>query len=276
MARSYIRHYKDSVILFYDSEFGTPQSYFDNFGIPQNRVVHTPITDIEELRHDLSVQIDNITRTDKVIIVIDSLGNLASRKEVTDALEGNEKSDMTRAKVIKSMFRIITPKLTLKNIPLVVINHTYKEMGMFPKDIVSGGTGSYLAADNIWVLGRRQDKDGNEISGYDFIINIEKSRYVREKSKIPITISYDGGINKWSGLLDLAIEAGYIVSPTKGWYSTVDKNTGEVGTQKMRAGDIEDSDDFWKKMFSETDFAAWIENKYKLANGRIISDGEEE
>ena len=274
LASSFIRKYKDAVILFYDSEFGTPQSYFKTFGIPLDSVVHTPITDVEELKHDISVQLQNLQREDKVIIVIDSIGNLASKKETDDALEGKSVADMSRAKALKSLFRIVTPKLTLKDIPMVVINHTYKEIGMFPKDIVGGGTGSYYGSDNIWIIGRQQDKDGTEIAGYHFVINIEKSRYVKEKSKIPITVSYDGGINKWSGLLDLAIEAGIIVKPKNGWYARVNDQTGELGSN-MRANDIVDNRDFWKSVFEETNFAEWIKNKYTLAVGEILADDEE-
>jgi RecA/RadA recombinase len=275
LASSYLRKYKDAVILFYDSEFGTPQSYFKTFGIPLDSVVHTPVMDVEELKHDISVQLQNLQRTDKVIIVVDSIGNLASKKETEDALDGKSVADMTRAKSLKSLFRIVTPKLTLKDIPMVVINHTYKEIGMFPKDIVGGGTGSYYGSDNIWIIGRQQDKDGTEIQGYHFVINVEKSRYVREKSKIPITVSYDGGINKWSGLLDLAIEAGIIVKPKNGWYARVNSETGELSTN-MRAGDIVDNRDFWMSVFQETNFADWIRNKYTLAVGEILSDDNED
>jgi RecA/RadA recombinase len=275
LASSYLRKYKDAVVLFYDSEFGTPQSYFKTFGIPLDSVVHTPVMDVEELKHDISVQLQNLQRTDKVIIVVDSIGNLASKKETEDALDGKSVADMTRAKSLKSLFRIVTPKLTLKDIPMVVINHTYKEIGMFPKDIVGGGTGSYYGSDNIWIIGRQQDKDGTEIQGYHFVINVEKSRYVKEKSKIPITVSYDGGINKWSGLLDLAIEAGIIVKPKNGWYARVNSETGELSTN-MRAGDIVDNRDFWMSVFQETNFADWIRNKYTLAVGEILSNDEDD
>jgi RecA/RadA recombinase len=139
MASSFLRKYKDGVVLFYDSEFGTPQSYFKTFNIPLDSVVHTPITDVEELKHDLSVQLKELTRDDKVIIIIDSIGNLASRKETEDAEEGKAVADMTRARALKSFFRIITAKLTLKDIPMIVVNHTYKEIGLYPKDIVGGG-----------------------------------------------------------------------------------------------------------------------------------------
>jgi hypothetical protein len=165
---------------------------------------------------------------------------------------------------------MITPHLSLKDIPMIVINHTYKEIGLYPKDIVGGGTGSYYGSDNIWILGRQQEKDADGISGYHFVINVEKSRYVKEKSKIPITVSYDGGINRWSGLLDVAIDGGYIVKPKAGWYATVDKETGEVRQPSMRASDIVDNKEFWTKMFQDTDLAKYIETTYKMAVGSIM------
>ena len=276
LASAYLKKYKDGMILFYDSEFGTPQSYFETFGIPLDSVVHTPITDVEELKHDMSVQLANITREDKVFIVVDSIGNLASKKETEDALEGKSVADMTRAKALKSFFRIVTAKLTLKDVPMVVINHTYKEIGLYPKDIVGGGTGSYYGSDNIWIIGRQQDKDSDGLNGYHFVINVEKSRYVKEKSKIPITISFEGGINRWSGLLDVAIDGGYVVKPKNGWYAVVDKETGEVKAPNMRAGDIVDNKQFWINMFTKTDFAKYIENRYRMSTGPILEDEDGE
>lgn len=274
LASAFLKKYKDGIILFYDSEFGTPQSYFKSYGIPFDSVVHTPITDVEELKFDMMKQLSELSRDDRVMIVIDSIGNVASKKEVEDAMNEKSVADMSRAKQLKSLFRMITPHLTLKDIPAVVINHTYKEIGMFPKDIVSGGTGSYYGADNIWILGRQQDKDNNEIAGYHFVINIEKSRYVREKSKIPITISYEGGINRWSGLFDLALEGNYICKTKQGWYALVDRETGEVSDKNMRAGDIAENKDLWIKMFKETDFAEFIQKKYALSTGSLIDEDD--
>lgn len=275
LASSFLKKYTDGIILFYDSEFGTPQSYFKTFNIPFESVVHTPITDIEELKFDIMQQMKNIERGDKVMIIIDSIGNLASKKEVDDALDGKSVADMSRAKQLKSLFRMITPHLSLKDIPMVVINHTYKEIGMYPKDIVGGGTGSYYGSDNIWILGRQQDKDGTEVAGYHFVINIEKSRYVKEKSKIPITVSFEGGINRWSGLLDVSLDGGYIVKPKAGWYAVVDRSSGEIKAPNMRAADIVDNKDFWMKLFKETDFAKYIENRYKMAVGAIMEDDDD-
>jgi RecA/RadA recombinase len=214
MAAAYQRAHPEAVVLFYDSEFGSPQAYFEAFGIDTDRVLHTPITNVEELKFDLISQLEELDAKDDVIVVIDSIGNLASKKELEDALNEKGVADMSRAKALKGLFRMATPYLRMKNIPMLAINHTYKEIGLFPKDIVSGGTGIMYSADNVWILGRRQNKTGTEVTGYDFVINVEKSRYVREKSKIPVSVSWDGGVQRYSGLLDLGIAGGFIIKPS--------------------------------------------------------------
>ncbi len=266
MAKSYMDKYEDAALLFYDSEFGTPQSYFDTFGIDTKRVVHTPLTDVEQLKFDIMQQLSNVERGDHLIIVIDSIGNLASKKEVEDAMEGKSVADMSRAKQMKSLFRMVTPHLNLKDIPLVVVNHTYMEIGMFPKAIVGGGTGAMYSADNVYILGRQQEKEGTEIIGYNFIINVEKSRYVKEKSKIPVSVSFDGGLSKWSGLLDLALESKHVVKPSNGWYSKCDPETGEVETKKYRIKETDDKD-FWLSILTSKSFYDFVKNKYSIGQG---------
>jgi len=270
MAKSYMDKYPEAVLLFYDSEFGTPVKYFETFGIDMDRVLHTPLTDIEQLKFDIMQQLQDVNRGDKLIIILDSVGNLASKKEVDDALEGKSVADMSRAKQIKSLFRMVTPHLNIKDISMVVVNHTYKEIGMFPKDIVGGGTGSYYSADNIYIIGRQQEKDGTEVVGYNFIINVEKSRYVKEKSKIPISVSFDGGISKYSGLLDLAMESGHVVKPTNGWYSKVDQLTGEIGDKK-RIADTSNAE-FMDSILKDPKFKEFIKQKYEIAYGNIMGE----
>jgi RecA/RadA recombinase len=270
MAKSYMDKYPEAVLLFYDSEFGTPVKYFETFEIDMDRVLHTPLTDIEQLKFDIMQQLSEVNRGDKLIIILDSIGNLASKKEVEDALEGKSVADMSRAKQVKSLFRMVTPHLNIKDIPMVVVNHTYKEIGMFPKDIVGGGTGSYYSADNIYIIGRQQEKDGTEVVGYNFIINVEKSRYVKEKSKIPISVSFDGGISKYSGLLDLAMESGHVVKPTNGWYAKVDQKTGEIGDKK-RIADTANAE-FMESILKDSKFKDFIKQKYEIAYGNIMGE----
>ena len=279
MAKAYQDKYQDGVILFYDSEFGTPQNYFTSFGIDMERVIHTPVTDVEQLKFDIMNQLSNIERGERVMIVIDSIGNLASKKEVEDALEQKSVGDMTRAKQIKSLFRMVTPHLTLKDIPMVVVNHTYKEIGLYPKDIVGGGTVSYYSADNIYILGRQQEKDGADLIGYNFIINVEKSRYVREKARIPVTVRFDGGISKYSGLLDMALESGHVTKPSMGWYAKVDRSTGAIDGKKWRIADTE-SPEFWDSILADDSFKDWIRKTYQfssaMGNSELTVDTDDE
>ena len=279
MAAAYMKKYPDSVMLFYDSEFGSPQSYFEAFGVDVDRVLHTPITNVEELKFDLIGQLEGIERGDRVIIVIDSIGNLASKKELEDAINEKSVADMSRAKALKGLFRMCTPYLTMKDIPMLAVNHTYKEMGLFPKDIVGGGTGIYYSADTIWILGRQQDKKGTEIQGYHFIINVEKSRYVKEKSKVPITVSWEGGVEKYSGLLDVALAGGFVVKPSNGWYQPVNKETGEVLEPKVREAQTLEGD-FWKPILSSDMFKEFVKKHYTIGyrsdiGGDIIQEDED-
>jgi RecA/RadA recombinase len=272
MASAYLKQYEDAVLLFYDSEFGSPQDYFKSFGIDTSRVLHTPVTDVEQLKFDMISQLEGLDRNDKVVIVIDSVGNLASKKELEDAINEKSVADMSRAKALKGLFRMVTPYLNMKNIPLIAVNHTYKEIGLFPKDILSGGTGIYYSADNIWILGRQQDKQGTEIKGYHFIINVEKSRYVKEKSKIPISVSWEGGVQRWSGLLDVALDGGYVAKPSNGWYCRVNRSTGELVDPKSRERDTL-TPDFWEPIMAETDFREYIKKKFSILN-EAVDEGE--
>jgi len=263
MASAYLDAHAEAVMLFYDTEFGSPQSYFTNFGIDADRVLHAPVTNVEELKFDLINQLENLDKSDKVIIVIDSIGNVASKKELEDAINEKAVADMSRAKALKGLFRMTTPYLTMLDIPLIAINHTYKEIGLFPKDIVSGGTGIYYSADNIWILGRRQNKTGTEVTGYDFIVNVEKSRYVKEKSKIPISVSWDGGIERYSGLLDVALAGGFVTKPSNGWYQLVDTESGEVIGSKVRQKETL-TKEFWSDLLENQRFLDFVRNQYSI------------
>ena len=140
---------------------------------------------------------------------------------------------------------------------------------MFPKAIVGGGTGAMYSADNVYILGRQQEKEGTEIVGYNFIINVEKSRYVKEKSKIPVSVSFDGGLSKWSGLLDVALESGHVIKPSNGWYQKVNKETGEIEDKKHRIKDT-DSKEFWLSILTSKSFYDFIKNKYSIGQGEVM------
>ena len=132
--------------------------------------------------------------------------------------------------------------------------------------VVTHNTGIYYSADNIYIIGRQQDKDGDELLGYNFIINVEKSRYVKEKSKIPICVSFDRGISKWSGMLDLALEFGIVTKPKIGWYTRPHKE----GDKNWRIKETNNKE-FWLPILKETDFASQVAAHFKLAQNEMIN-----
>lgn len=272
MMKAYLDKYEDAVALFYDSEFGSPQAYFTSFGIDLERVMHIPVTNIEELKFDIVQQLGEFKRGDHVFIALDSAGNIASVKEVEDAIAGKSTADMTRAKQLKSLFRMITPHLKIKRLPMVVVNHTYQTQELYSKSVVSGGTGIYYSADIIFIVGRQQEKDKDELAGWNFIINVEKSRFVREKSKIPVTVLHDSGVSKWSGMLDIAVELGFVVKPKNGFFSRVDDD-GVVEEASVKEKATENLT-FWKPLLSSKKFNDKIAETYKVGTGDIMSDEE--
>ena len=130
--KAYLKKYPKGIALLYDSEYGITPEYLESFDIDTSRVLHIPIEDVEQLKFDIVGRLDEVAKGDNVMVMIDSIGNLASKKEVEDALNEKSVADMSRAKALKSLFRIITPRLTTKDIPCIAVNHTYKEIGLFP------------------------------------------------------------------------------------------------------------------------------------------------
>lgn len=263
--KAYLDKYKDGIALLYDSEFGITPEYIESFQIDINRVIHIPIKDVEELKFDIVQKLDEIDKKDKVFIMIDSIGNLASKKELEDAQNEKSVADMSRAKSLKSLFRIITPYLTTRGIPCLAINHVYQEMGLYPKAIVSGGTGIMYSSNTVFIISKSQEKEGTELAGWKFTINIEKSRYVKEKSKLPFTVMYEDGIQKWTSIFDLAIESGHVIKPKVGWYQLVDPATGEISEKSYRQADVVHNDEYFEALIKNDDFKLFVERKFKLA-----------
>lgn len=266
LVKAYMDAKPDAACVFFDNEFGANKSYFDSIGIDQNRVVHCPFMNIEELKSATVNQLESLAPGDEVIYFIDSIGNAASKKELDDAREAKTVADMTRAKQLKSYFRMVTPILNVKNVPMVVINHTYLSQGMYPVDVVSGGTGGVYNSNTIFVIGRRKIKDDKAVTGHEFVLKTEKSRSIREGSKFAVSVTYDGGVDKYSGLLDIAIVSGHVVSPKQGWYEATNPKTGEIiGTKKWRRAETSCAE-FWDPIFKTTDFAEWASSAYRLGS----------
>lgn len=162
---------------------------------------------------------------------------------------------------------MVTPSLVVKDIPCVAICHTYQEMALYPKQIISGGTGLIYSANTAFIISRAQEKEGTEVTGWNFTLNVEKSRFVKEKSKLTFRVMYDGGIYKYSGLLELAIESGHLVKDGHS-YRFVDSATGEVSETKVKEKSI--TEEMWNNLLADKKFKEFIKNKYMLSNTRSM------
>lgn len=155
-----------------------------------------------------------------------------------------------------------------------------KQQYVLKNGVVTHNTGIYYSADNIWILGRRQVKDGKEVTGYDFVINVEKSRYVKEKSIIPISVSWEGGIERHSGLLDVALAGGFVVKPNNGWYAKVNLETGVVEDKKVRLKETL-KEEFWVDILQHEPFQEFIRKTYQIGlkseidTEAFLTEGEE-
>jgi RecA/RadA recombinase len=282
LAKRYLDKYPEAFLLFCDNEFGTHgKDYFISVGIDPERVLHVPIENLEELHSELVKHIKIIKRNDKVFIFIDSIGNVASLTEVANAEEEHIAEDVgRRQKKMKSVFRTITPMLAKRKIPLVAINHTYKTMEKYSKEIVSSGQGPFFAASNILVITRESEKgtgvEEKEVVAFNYKIKIEKSRSVKEGIKIPIKVWRTGaGLDVYSGLLDEALASGHVVKPKKGWYASVNMETGEVSEKSFRERQL-NNEAFWAPILADQKFKDFIRNKYMLVNGSILGNSDDE
>ena len=277
--KAFLEKFKDAVCLFYDSEFGGP-GYWEAAGVDMDRVIHIPIKNIEDLKFDVQQKLDELTAKDKVVIFIDSIGMLASKKEALDALNENEAADMTRAKEIKSFFRIVTPTLNQYHIPLLAINSVHASFDKYNPVAMGGGTGILLAANTVIFFAKFKLKDEkSDVKdqaddgriGNKFRMTIEKSRFIKEGSKFDFEMVYgERGPNKNTGLWEMALKTGDIYSPSNGWRAAriVDKDGNvlpEDQHPKFREREKRLDPDFWEQiMFKKTNFAQNVENRLSL------------
>lgn len=145
-----------------------------------------------------------------------------------------------------------------------IISHNTMEM--YSKKVVSGGQGWILASDTIFIMGKRQVKDGSDLAGFEFIMNTDKSRMIKEKSAIPITVTFTGGIDRFSGLLDIGLATGYVTKPKNGWYT----RPSIEGDRNWREKDTR-SEEFWGVLLADESFQQAASEMYKLTSPKTLT-----
>lgn len=212
VARQWLLDNPEGYVLYFDSEDAVTSKMLEERDIDRARVASFPIATIEEFRHQVYSVLDNYLEQKNrkpIFIILDSLGNLSTTKEMTDIKEGKGTRDMTRAQVIRGTFRVLTIKLGEAGVPMLVTNHTYAKIGSyFPMQEISGGSGLKYAASTIVVMSGKKDREGKLVVGNIIHCKTYKSRFTKENQVIDVQLNYDTGLNRYYGLVDLAVEFG--------------------------------------------------------------------
>jgi RecA/RadA recombinase len=201
-------------VIYFESESAITKQMIVDRGIDPDRMVIMPVTTVQEFRTDSLKVLDhyllqNESKRQPLFLCLDSLGMLSTTKEVEDTADGKETRDMTRAQVLKAAFRVLTLKLGRAKVPMVVTNHTYDVVGsMFPQKEMGGGSGLKYAASSIIYLSKKKEKDGTEVIGNIIHCKNHKSRLTKENKMVDVRITYDKGLDKYYGLLELAEKYG--------------------------------------------------------------------
>ena len=197
-------------VVFFESESAVTKELIEDRKIDSKRMAIMPVTTVQEFRHQAITVIDKYNSQDPsdrkpLLLLLDSLGMLSTTKEMEDTAEGKETRDMTRAQVLKAAFRVLTLKLGRAKVPMVVTNHTYDVIGsMFPQKEMGGGQGLKYAASSIIYLSRRKEKVGTEVVGNIIHCKNHKSRLTVENKVVDVRLTYDKGLDRYYGLLELA------------------------------------------------------------------------
>ena len=200
----------DAGVIYFESESAITKDLITSRGIDPNRMVIVPVATVQDFRHQVIKVLDSYllqSEADRrpLFLVLDSLGMLSTTKEMEDTAEGKETRDMSRAQVLKAAFRVLTLKLGRAKVPMLVTNHTYDVIGnMFPTKEMGGGSGLKYAASTIVYLSKKKEKDGTEVIGNIIHCKNHKSRLTVENKMVDVRLTYNEGLDKYYGLLELA------------------------------------------------------------------------
>ncbi len=211
MVKQFLEDHPEAAVIYFESESALTKDMIEERGIDSNRIVIVPVVTVQEFRNQSLNILDKYLETEEserppMMFVLDSLGMLSTTKEIEDTAEGKETRDMTRAQITKGAFRVLTLKLGRAKVPMIVTNHTYDVIGsMFPQKEMGGGSGLKYAASSIIFLSKRKEKDGTEIIGNIIHCKNAKSRLTVENRMVDVRLTYDKGLDRYYGLLDLAL-----------------------------------------------------------------------
>ena len=210
VVRAFLDKNPEGGVIYYDTEAAVTKKMMEERGIDTNRVIIAEPDTIQKFRTHALRMLEAYEKQpeDKrppLMMVLDSLGLLSTTKELEDSTEGKETRDMTKAQTIKATFRVLTLKLAKVKVPMLVTNHVYDLVGSYiPTKEMGGGSGLKYAASTIAYLGKKKERDGDEIIGNIIKVKMHKSRLSKENSQVEVLLTYTKGLDRYYGLLDLA------------------------------------------------------------------------
>jgi RecA/RadA recombinase len=206
--KTFLDQNPDGGVIYFDTEAAVTKKMMTDRGIDVKRVAIVEPQSIEEFRTQAVRMLDSYIEGDEqppMMMILDSLGMLSSEKELADTAEGKNTRDMTKAQLLRGTFRVLSLKLAKANVPLLVTNHVYDVVGAYvPTKEISGGSGLKYAASSICMLTKKKDKDGTDVVGNIIKVRMHKSRFTKENKDVSVKLSYDSGLDRYYGLLDLA------------------------------------------------------------------------
>ena len=264
MVKTFLDKNPDAGVIYFESESAITKDMIEERGIDSKRMIIFPVATVQEFRTQAVKILDKYIDDEEkqpMMMCLDSLGMLSTTKEMEDTAAGNETRDMTRAQVLKAAFRVLTLRLGRAKVPMVVTNHTYDSMGsMFPTKEMGGGSGLKYAASQIVFLGKKKEKDGKEVIGNIIHCKNHKSRLTVENKMVDVRLNYEKGLDKYYGLLDLALKYGIFKSVS----TRIELPDGTTTFGKTINNDPEKY--FTKEIMDKLDHCAKEEFKYGIAD----------
>lgn len=274
---AYLDTYPDATAIFLDSEGGANENYWISCGIDMSRVIHLMVTSVEEYSNLIIPILDQISVDEHVIIFTDSIGQMGSIKELANTMAGEAgKQDFTRAKSLNSFWRLAVPLINLSKTPFIWIGSHYDTIDMYNPVALSGGKKGELGSDTIWFISKSKQKDkveNKEVqTGWVFNIKILKGRFVKEGTIIPICVRYEGGIDKYHGILEFARLVGAVDMPRSGWYCR-SEILGYVDDKQLAKSQM--TPEWYETILSSKDFQDLIAKKFQISAESILSSADE-
>lgn len=230
---SYMRKKKNAYAVFFETEGSTVIEMAKSVGISEDRMIVLPVSTVEECRNQMINLLDKIIdikegyetkvndkgdkkrkkiknyiceSDDEFIFCIDSLGMLGTNKETNDVAAGKDTKDMTRAQLLKSFARVISLKLSIAQIPLIIVNHTYSTFDKYSPYAASGGSGPTFMSDIHLMLFKSKEKEGKSQVGVKIRVRVDKSRFMIEGKDVYMILHFKRGLYKMSNLVELAYD----------------------------------------------------------------------